>query len=264
MSAVENINWSPIEYEKAAFLAKIAGEEMLSRLQWMTLKPATILDVGAGTGLISQQLQAYYPDATVFLLDQSEVMLRHAASTVSAKHVVCANANILPFQDNVFDMVFANFILSWQPDFKHFLQECRRVLAPEGLLMINAIGPTTLHVWRDKLQSEHLPCFIDMHDLGDMLLQTGFADPVVDINTYTATYQDKDVFARELQQSGFWFPDSSAALVDLTNPDMDIEWDTEVAYAHAFKPAPTDTAQLSESGEAKIPLAALRRQLRQI
>ncbi len=236
---------------------------MLSRLDWMTIKPKRIVDIGCGTGEMSQLLQMRFPEAQVLSLDLSESMLVFAKQQYAQGQYVCADANVLPLGNQSVDLLFVNFVLSWQADFKCFLAECRRVLAPDGLLMVNAIGPDTLSEWRGDLQNEHLPCFMDMHDLGDMLLQAGFSDPVVDVNDYTANYQDKKRFFSELRASGFWFPDADALLtVDMSNDETKVEWYTEIAFAHAFAPAISNEVAMSADGEARIPLAHLRRQLK--
>jgi malonyl-CoA O-methyltransferase len=129
--------------------------------------------------------------------------------------------------------------------------------------MVNALGPDTLRHWRDRLQSEHLPCFMDMHDLGDLLLKVGFSDPVADVDGYTANYKDVKRFFHELRASGCWFPDEAAVRVAESVVQKDqIEWYTEVIYAHAFAPAVTNEVSMSEDGIARFPLSHLRRQLK--
>jgi malonyl-CoA O-methyltransferase len=44
--------------------------------------------------------------------------------------------------------------------------------------------------------------FIDMHDLGDALVQAGFSDPVMDMEVLTLTYADLDELLRDLRRSG--------------------------------------------------------------
>lgn len=263
MNVLNNIVWSPSDYVDAAFLARLAGEEMLSRLDWMTIKPKVIVDVGCGAGEMSQQLQSRYPNAQVLSLDASETMLGWAKQQRAQGSYLCAEAASLPFADHAVEMLFVNFVLSWQIDFDAFLRECKRVLAPEGLLMINAIGPDTLCTWRDKLQSEHLPCFMDMHDLGDLLLKVGFSDPVVDVDGYTACYKQASRFLHELRASGFWFPDAETLrAVEAAAQDDKVEWYTEVIYAHAFAPALSNEVGMSDDGIARFPLSHLRRQLK--
>lgn len=228
----------------------------------MTLQPKVMLDAGCGTGGATTQLKLRYPDALLLSLDASESMLSYAKGKEQS-HYLCADAARLPLKNESVDFVFANFMLPWQMDFRVFLNECKRVLAPDGLLMVNALGPDTLAAWRHLFQSDHLPYLMDMHDLGDALLQSGFADPIVDVNGYTASYQDGSQFFHELQASGFWFPDDKGVMAAGTVcDDIKMEWYTEVVYAHAFKPSVSSTVSASLDGSARVPLSYLRRQLR--
>ena len=44
--------------------------------------------------------------------------------------------------------------------------------------------------------------FIDMHDIGDALVQAGFTDPVMDMEIVTLTYPDLDTLLQDLRHSG--------------------------------------------------------------
>jgi malonyl-CoA O-methyltransferase len=44
--------------------------------------------------------------------------------------------------------------------------------------------------------------FVDMHDLGDMLVATGFAAPVMDMEIVTLTYADVTALVRDLRRTG--------------------------------------------------------------
>jgi malonyl-CoA O-methyltransferase len=80
-----------------------------------------------------------------------------------------------------------------------------RVLAIDGLLMFSTLGPDTLRELRDALPSgsgERVHRFIDMHDLGDCLLNAGFAEPVMDMEAISLTYTDLDALLHELEQAG--------------------------------------------------------------
>lgn len=245
---------------KSAFLARLAGEEMLSRLDWMTLQPDVVLDIGCGVGEMSRLLQNRYPTAHVMAVDHSLEMLAYGQDSQGDGAYLCSDANRLPFKDSSVQLIFANFLLPWVSDVPQLLHECKRVLSPEGLLMINALGPDTLRGHEAVLASDSVPQRIDMHDLGDLLLKIGFLDPVLDVNTYAATYQDPQRFYEELQASGFYQPsESSIVNVQEDSSKNNHEWYTEVIFAHAFAPGALSEASLT-AGEASIPLAWLRRQ----
>lgn len=254
MSLLKNIVWSPEKYADAAVVAREAGTEMLSRLDLMTIKPKVVVDVGCGTGELTALLQKRYPEAMVIGLDLQLEMLGDSGKSV-------ADAACLPLRNQSVDILFANFLLPWHADMLVLLREWKRVLRPDGVLMFSAFGPDTLKEWRGDLQSEHIPEFIDMHDIGDVLLHEGFADPVLDVNYYTTSYREKSRFIHELCASGMWFPgdaihENFAALENNT-------WDAtyEVVFAHAFAAPERQEHSASSDGVVRVPISALKKQL---
>lgn len=242
-----------MDYQKAAAIAREAGEEMLNRLDWMTIKPKRILDVGCGTGEMSLALQQRYPEATVIALDSSEAMINHTKQHAALATCVCADAAHLPFANQSLDMIFANLLLPWQTDLKAILQEWRRVLRPDGLLMLTTLGLDTLQECRDEIAFDLVPGLIDMHDVGDCLLQMGFADPVLDVNYYKLRYRDPERLITELAAAGM------GHLADIEKKDSYIVT-YEVIYAHAFVPNESELSS-SADGTITIPLSHLRSQL---
>lgn len=135
----KNMMWSPEQYAEAAVLAHEAANEMLSRLEWMTIKPAVILDAGCGLGELSNKLQLRFPDAQVLALDASLPMLQAVAQASVTR--ICAEAETLPLRDQSIDLICANLLLPWCDDVSLMLREWRRVLRPNGLVMLTALGP---------------------------------------------------------------------------------------------------------------------------
>lgn len=263
MSFSNNMVWSPLEYASAAVLAREVGEEMLARLEWVTLQPKVIVDLGCGTGDISSQLQTRYPDANVLALDLSGAMIEYAKRE---HHGNCINADAgqLPLRSQSVDLLFANLLFPWYQDINSLLKECHRVLRPDGLILFTAFGPDTLKEWRTILDGNIAPFFIDMHDVGDLMLQSGFADPVLDVNYYTLTYREQTSLFQELQNSGMLFATPEKInLEEITLTEQGtLPVTYELVFAHAFAPAQSDEVQASSDGVVRVPLAHLRRRLR--
>ena len=198
--------------------------EMLSRLDWMTMKPQTILDMNQG--VMIELLQKRYPHATMMTSDASHI------------------------PDASVDMVIAHFILPWASDFKSLLQAWRRILRKEGLLMLTALGPDTFKEWQKK--ENIIPALIDMHDLGDLLMQQGFTDPVLDVNQYTMVYRDPNKLITELDTDGMITLDES-----YLPKAKDGTWEMtyEVIHAHAF----AAQSSILSDGVVKVPLSQLKR-----
>jgi malonyl-CoA O-methyltransferase len=119
---------------------------------------------------------------------------------------VCGDMEHLPFAAGAAGMIWSNLALQWVNDPRRVFAEMHRVLAPGGLLMFSSFGPDTLKELRSAWQGvdghTHVLRFIDMHDLGDMLVAAGYADPVMDMEHVTLTYADARSLMRDLKAMG--------------------------------------------------------------
>jgi malonyl-CoA O-methyltransferase len=181
---------------------------LLERLDVVRLTPEAILDLGAGTGHGSRALQDRYPRARVVALDLSRQMLVHARRQqrwLRPFQRVVADAHRLPIRAASVDMVFSNLMLQWSHDPDAVFAEIRRVMRPQGLVTFATLGPDSLkelrNAWSGVDTNTHVHRFIDMHDLGDALVRSGFAEPVMDTERLTITYADPSALVRELRQT---------------------------------------------------------------
>ncbi len=233
---------------------------MLARLDWMTIKPAVILDAGCGTGEMSAELQVRYPDALILSLDSDHAMTDYVKAAYPNAHSLCADAIALPLKDNSVDLVFANLLLPWCHNAQALLREWRRVLRSDGVLMLSALGPDSLQEYLGLLHPA-IPLRVDMHDIGDLLLAEGFTDPVLDVDYYTITYRDLSQCLNELKASGMWFPASSGSLPDPKAflPTENGLWPItyEAIFAHAFVPDKKPEKSDNYNNEIKIPLSQI-------
>ena len=196
-------------YDQAAALQQEVGQRLLQRLDLVKIQPDRILDLGSGTGQCIPDLLARYRKAQVVALDIALPMLwraRKRGRWLRKPRCVCADAERLPFADSSFDLVFSNLMLQWCVELEVVFTELQRVLRPGGLLLFTSFGPDTLHELRGSWQQvdgySHVNAFADMHDVGDALLRTRFADPVMDVERLTVTYADVWKLMRELKQIG--------------------------------------------------------------
>ena len=196
-------------YDAAAVLQKRVRDELLDRLDVVRLEPAVVLDLGAGTGHASLALKRRYRSSQVIAVDLAEGMLREASrrqTLLRRFRRVCGEAAALPLRDASVDLVFSNLMLQWCQDPDAVFLECRRVLRPGGLLTFTTFGPDTLvelrRAWAAADGRTHVNRFIDMHDLGDALVRSGLAEPVMDVERFTLTYPEVRDLMRDLKTIG--------------------------------------------------------------
>jgi malonyl-CoA O-methyltransferase len=255
------MNIPPASYASAAVLAQAIGQEMLTRLDFVTLKPAVVVDLGCGTGQFAAALAERYPEATVIALDVDYPMLQFAQLQAVKTTGICADAAVLPFADQSVDLLFANLLLPWCDDLEKLFREWRRVLRTDGLLVFTSLGPDTLREWRDELGNFMLPNFVDMHEVGDVLTRTKFAEPVMDMEYYSLTYRSTQDFIRELYESGMLVTTDISlnnVEVDFSKGDL-LAANFEIVYGHAWGPDVMVDQVADAMGVINIPLGRLRR-----
>lgn len=190
-------------YAKASRLEAEVGGRMLERLDYVKIAPRRVLD--AGSGPPQRVLGRRYPAAEVIALDFALAMLRAGKKKLLERRppkALCADIARLPIAAEALDLVWSNMALHWAPDPAAALREFHRVLAVDGLLMFSTLGPDTLQELRAAAGAGRVHAFADMHDLGDMLLAAGFAEPVMDMERLTMVYADGGALLADLRASG--------------------------------------------------------------
>jgi malonyl-CoA O-methyltransferase len=245
---------TPTEFAQLAILDQLVGDDALQRFEWITLQPEVVLDLGCTVGRRIIPLQQRFANAKLIAIDETAAMLNYAATdNPNAAEWICATAENIPLPNSSVDIINMNLVLPWSLAPEKLIQECRRVLKPNGLFSFTSLGPGSL-LPLAQLDLE-LPNFLDMHDVGDALTRAGFAAPVLDCDYYDFRYRDFDKLTHELLVAGMIAPDQVDLLKQL--PPAPYPLTFEVIFAHAW--VPPVVSQKIVNGEVKIPLAAIRR-----
>lgn len=258
------------DYDAAAILQREVCSRMLERLDYVKLKPSRVLDVGSGTGWGTRQLAQRYPDAQLVALDIAIGMLQNARGHSgwwrklfggAKQGYVCADVEALPLAPNSVELVWSNLALQWCNDLPATFAGLSRVLKTDGLLMFSTFGPDTLKELRQAFHGvdahNHLNRFTDMHDIGDMLMHNGFAEPVMEMECLTLTYDDVRGVLHDLKQigahnatggrgQGLMGKRAWAGLLDnyeRLRRDGKLPATYEVVYGHAWKAQPRMTKE---------------------
>jgi malonyl-CoA O-methyltransferase len=201
-------------YDASAVIHREVGKRLLEHLDPIRIDPSLVVDIGCGTGASLEALSLRYPRAAIAGFDLARTMLAQArvrtpwwrrAIGIRVPEFVCADAERLPLATGVAGLVFSNLALQWcRPD--AFFAEASRILPAGGLLLFSTFGPDTLREFRASFaaadSAAHVNAFVDMHDLGDSLVQAGFADPVMEMEVVTLEYSSVEAIARDLKSVG--------------------------------------------------------------
>lgn len=178
-------------------------------------------------------------------------------------------------------LVWANMLAHHVADPAALLADWHRALAVDGFVMFSCLGPDTLKELRALYARLGWPPpaheFTDMHDWGDQLVAAGFAEPVVDMELITLTFETPQRLLAELRELGrnlhvgrfaglrgrAWRQHLEAEMdrqlraADAATAPLTLSF--EVIYGHAVKAPPRHTMQ----SETAIGLDEMRASLRQ-
>ena len=224
----DSFNKAADSYDSAAIVQQEVCRRLLERLEYIKARPATILDIGSGTGQGTLGLAKQYPDAAIVSMDLAENMLKksrallrqegqtsglinHLKSVMGAASrtnitEVCADAEKLPFADASIDLIFSNLTIQWCFDLTALFHEFRRVLKPGGFMLFTTFGSETLRElkssWAAVSDKVHVNDFVDMHDIGDVLYNVQAENPVMDSEKIILNYQNIKQILLEIKAVG--------------------------------------------------------------
>lgn len=272
-------NRQAAHYAGAAVVLDIIGDALLDRLSFIRLQPKRILDLGSSHGYLSRRLQQLFPASQVIAVDMCHAMNRLArplnADTI---HCLTADAYHLPLANDSVDLLIGHLLLPALLDYPALWQECQRVLTPGGLLLFSNIGPDTLqelrHSFAEQDNYPHINTFIDLHDIGDSLVQAAFLDPVLDAEHFDVSYPSLPALLHELQAlasikflddpqppyfgKAFWQRVEHTYQQHFSDDKGRLRVTVDAYFGHAYKPL--RQANLSEAdGSVSIAISQIKR-----
>ena len=176
------------------------------------------------------------------------------------------------------DMVWANMALHLEAEPQALMARWHQLLKVDGFVMFSCLGPDSALELRQLYQTLGWPAagheLTDMHDWGDMLVHSGFAEPVMDMERLTLTFESPERLLQELASLGRnfhpqrfaalrgrrWKAHLLAAMQELMPRLPDGRWPLsfELIYGHAIKPAP----RFKLEATSQVSLDDMRRMLK--
>jgi malonyl-CoA O-methyltransferase len=272
---------------RSPWLHEEVAQRMAERLDWITRRPAHWAHWGPLQGGLEghERVASRYPEASCHVVEADAERSRRAMERLAKPwwhpgrwRAAPVHAGLPPVGG--VQMVWANMLLHQQADPQALLEQWRRALDVDGFLMFSCLGPDTVRELRAVYRALGWPApahdFTDMHDWGDMLVEAGFAEPVMDMERITLSFETPQRLLQELRGLGrnlhpgrfaglrgrAWLAHLQTALTEgLARADESgrLVVTFEVIYGHAFRAAP----RAPMAAETRVPLDELRLGLRQ-
>ena len=279
---------------EAPWLHQEVARRLADKLGPIRLEPRAWVDWSAHLGGGAAAVAARYPEARRWLVEPHPDLAQRSVQVLTdaaprgwrslwrradVGDAVCAEPvpDDAPWRADGVQMLWANMTLHGATDLPGLLTRWHRHLAVDGFLMCSGLGPDTARELRAVYRAMGWPLptidFIDMHDLGDAMVQAGFAEPVMDMERLTLTWSSAQAMLDELRTWGgnvahgrfaglrtrAWRARLLAAIDQhMRQPDGRIALTVELVYGHALKPVPR--AKLA--AETRVALDDMRSMVR--
>ena len=271
-------HWDRAAPPRPPWLHEEVGRRMEDRLQWIRLEPKAWADWEPVRGGLAAHglVERRYPKAEIYLAQARGKDAPAAAAHLSRpwwRRLAAPTVHSGPMPDGAVQMLWANMALHMSASPQALIAQWHRALAVGGFLMFSCLGPDTLRELRGVYRALGWPPpghdFTDMHDWGDMLVGAGFAEPVMDMERITLTWESPQRLLAELRELGAnLHPARFPALrgrrwrarleqelaVALAGADGRLALTFEIIYGHALKPTP----RLKVSEHSAVSLSDMR------
>lgn len=250
---------------EAPWLHAEAARRMAEKLPMIKRVPQEVLQWSGALGASDALLRQAYPQAQLRTVEPAEVRAQQGPAAPAPwwsprRWGASAPAAAALTEDEVpagqAQLLWSNMALHAVGDPPALLARWHRALAVDGFLMFSTFGPGTLAelraLYAERGWGPAMAELVDMHDLGDMLVAAGFADPVMDQEVLRLNWADAAALLAELRGLGLnahpgrvpglrtprWQGRLAQALQALAGADGRPALTFELVYGHAFKAAP--------------------------
>ena len=160
--------------------------------------PTTILDLGAGTGHVTEAASSQWPQAKITALDAAPAMLAALQGKFPGVTILCADA-AAPELIGAYELILSSMMLHWLPDPRAALAHWRGFLAPGGRIHVAFPVEGSLCEWRDACRAAGLADGLWRFPPEDFA--AGLSEKAVAKN-FVTLYPDARAFLQSLKRTG--------------------------------------------------------------
>ncbi len=175
-----NFSAAAPSYDQYAVMQQQAALSLVQRLSALLpeIPEGRVLELGCGTGAVSQRLVALFPqhrltlvDLAPGMVDQNRQALAPILATPSLIDWQVADAETMALGQE-YSLIVSSLTLQWFQDLPATLARLCRALLPGGLLLCSSLGDHSFPEWRGVCRTLNLPCTMNPLPNGNEILNT--------------------------------------------------------------------------------------------
>jgi malonyl-CoA O-methyltransferase len=202
-------------YDRHADVQRFMGEELLALSEAALIRARRILEIGCGTGFLTQKLRQANPGAWLVAVDLDAGLINRTRERMGfdprVAYVVADGETWVP---GGFDLIIANSTFQWFTSPRKTLGVYFHRLNPGGVLAFATMGPDTFKELGHSLQEATYAVysansrkiaaadFLGQKDWAALLKQAGFSHLQVSQQVLTLNFPTVMNFLRAIQATG--------------------------------------------------------------
>ncbi len=133
-------------YDRYAYVQKAIVEELCGLLRrYIAYTPEKILEIGCGTGLLTQRICRNIKYNELYINDLVDLMCYRTADIcdIDISHCLIGDMEELPLEEN-FDLIVSSSTFQWFSNLSATFEKLSCALAPEGMMLFSTFGNKNL------------------------------------------------------------------------------------------------------------------------
>ena len=227
------------------WLTSEISERMSQNLPFIKIQPKNTLLFGNFELKTFELLSKTYPQTVLWTDNKIGLMTKYLQKLNPFKKLSIQTYTSEKFTDKQslteqFEMIWAGPLQLSKEEYPHFFSDSGNCLKNHGLLMFSYLGPDTgKEFW--SIFSETGKVGPDMHDIGDHLTKSGFADPVMHMEYIHLEYESSQLLIKDVLEIGLINEqEAKSSQLEMTlntslQSQSKLNLTLEIVYGHAWK-----------------------------
>jgi len=224
-------------YDKNARIQREVAERLIASLEpWKKIiPPGPLLELGCGTGFVTEGLMELYPERKKEITDIAPGMLQYCRDKFSNAYntdFYTLDADRIRGPEPKYALTISGFAAQWFRDPALTLGNILESIKPGGLLLVSFPGNESFPEWKQQCRELGLPYTgNELPDIEEIAVKLSVGPAEIDFyeDTLTQTFDSAADFFRHLKQIGAGTSNSSRSLTPENIKLLIQHWDNKIA-----------------------------------